>query len=77
MAIEIKPVVLGLPEDAEGALVFMDGALIAVASRLSAQHENFAGSWNVEVVFGLGSNIPDKRFPDVQSVCQYFEKQVA
>ena len=53
MEISLAPVRLDTDDgDAEGVLVFREGRLLAVASRLSDVHARLAGRLYVEAVFG-------------------------
>jgi hypothetical protein len=75
MAIEVRPVQLAFSGDSDGALIFRDGVLIAVLSRLGPHHEDLAGVWHVEAVFGGRNSIPPhQHFPDVAAACSYFER---
>ena len=56
--------------DQDARLVFRDGRLLAVATRLSDIHGELAGRWYVEVTFGAVPNMPDRTFaslPDVEA----------
>jgi hypothetical protein len=50
---EISPVRLNDGGDDEGALVFIDGKLTAVLSRLGPGHGEREGRWNIEHTFAL------------------------
>jgi len=74
MAIEVRPVQLALAGDNEGAMLFRDGVLIAVLSRLGSHHDDLAGCWHVEAVFAGQHVLPHEHFPDVAAACSYFER---
>ncbi len=52
MPLEIRPVELNDEHDREGRLVFQDGRLAAILSRLSDQHAARSGRWFLE--YGAG-----------------------
>ena len=50
MRFDYQSVMLGSRKmDVEGRLVFREGALMAVLSRLDALHGHFAGGWVIEM----------------------------
>lgn len=52
MPLTYEPVTLDASHgDVEGRLVYRDGRLLAIATRLSEAHGEAAGRWFVEVVF--------------------------
>jgi hypothetical protein len=53
LGLRLQPTRVRLGPDENGCLVFMDGALAAVLVQLSALHEEDAGCWSVEALFGI------------------------
>ena len=51
MSITFQAVVLDTSFDSQGLLVFRDGRLVAVVSRLDPYHDQFAGHWHIEKTF--------------------------
>ena len=52
MSLALQPVRVATGEEADGFLVFSNGWLVAVLTRLSEMHEDIAGHWFLEVWFG-------------------------
>ncbi|KQP89391.1 hypothetical protein [Methylobacterium sp. Leaf117] len=53
MSLHLQPVQLATgSEDSESHLVFADGLLVAILVHLSDMHEEDAGKWYLEAVFG-------------------------
>jgi predicted component of type VI protein secretion system len=53
LSIKVHPIRLAHPDDNDGALTLYEGALVAVASRLSSEHGDLTGYWNVAYTFGV------------------------
>ena len=51
--------------DDEALLVFHEGRLLAVVSRLGDQHGDAAGLWFVETVFSTITSLLHETFPDL------------
>lgn len=69
MAITFEPILLdGSLGDDDGCLILRDGRLVAVVSRLGTMHDELAGRWFVEWVFGDIFDIGGRIFPDLPSI---------
>jgi hypothetical protein len=73
MALEVKPVRLGLPGDNGGMLLFKDGALIAILAQLGPHHDQHEGWWHVEAVFDPSLDGVHPNFADLDAARRYFE----
>jgi hypothetical protein len=51
--LRLQPTRVRLSPDDNGCLVYIDDALAAVLVQLSALHEEDAGCWSVEALFGI------------------------
>jgi len=66
MTLSFQPVTLdGNIPDCEATLVFRDGRLLAVLTHLSDIHDDLAGRWFVEAMFG---NVPRRQTPIFETV---------
>jgi hypothetical protein len=67
--LELRHVVIADEGGQEGRLVFRDGQLIAVLALLSEAHDDLAGHWYVEAVFGKLANSlsPQPAFKDLHA----------
>jgi len=66
MKLTFQPVTLAASNnDDEGMLVFRDGHLLGVLSRLSEIHDNLAGLWFIEALFDRG---PEYHMPTFESL---------
>lgn len=68
MTVSFEPVVLDSCVDNEAVLVFREGRLIAVVSRLGELHQELAGRWFVETTFDAGQRTPAHPFRDLSEV---------
>lgn len=65
MSVSFEAITLDTGDDDDRAvLVLRDGRLTAVLSRLSAMHEELAGQWFVEAMFGPTLNAQQHVFAD-------------
>jgi hypothetical protein len=63
MTVTFEPVELDTAQgDRTGMLVFADGRLLAVLSRLDADHGDLAGRWFVEAAFREISPLPSRTY---------------
>ena len=53
MSITYQPVALDSNYDGEAMLVFDDGRLAAVLTRLDAFHDSLAGRWYIETLYSM------------------------
>ena len=74
MTVETKTVSLDLSGDTEGALVFRDGVLVAVLSRLGPHHGALAGLWNIEAAFQSADAPVHEHFADVDAARAFFDR---
>lgn len=77
MTLTLQPVrvqVLGAAE--EGCLVFADGVLAAVLTRLSEQHGEMAGSWFLEHGFGALDGPEHPVFSDLDAARRWTERRL-
>ena len=74
MTLTLQPVLVRIGSVAEkGCLVFQDGQLVAVLTRLSEQHEGVGGEWFLEHGFD-GLDGPDHpTFADLDAAQQWIE----
>jgi hypothetical protein len=66
------PIHLANGGDDEGALLFEDGLLVAVMSRLAPDHGNRGGHWYVECSFGAVQGC-HRDFKDLGAACDMLE----
>jgi hypothetical protein len=75
MALELKPVALNHETDTDGRLVYADGRLAALLTRLSEQHEERAGRWFLE--FALSPLESGQReFADLDEAESWIRKEL-
>jgi len=78
MQLEFKPVVLDVTSgDSAGMLISHRGALLAIAAKLSALHDEHAGWWFVEIIFNSDIKAPRDPFPDIQALDLWLNSQVS
>ena len=71
--ISFQSVRVAIAGQSDGRLVFVDGDLVAVVTRLDDTNEDFAGRWFAEVHFeGIG-DIQDRTFGSLDEVEAYIE----
>jgi hypothetical protein len=76
MALELKPVQLNHETDTDGRLVYNDGRLAALLTRLSDQHEERAGRWFLE--FGLNPlDSGQREFANLAEAESWIRQQLA
>jgi hypothetical protein len=76
MALELQSVKLALENDTDGRLVFADGRLIALLSKLSDQHAENAGRWYLE--YGIGKlGFQEANFADLEEASRWIENTIA
>ena len=68
MSFQFTPVLLyGISPDNEGILLFKEGRLLAVLTRLSSIHDDREGQLFIEAVFGDISVPADHLLPDIEA----------
>ena len=68
MSFQFTPVLLyGMSPDNEGLLLFKGDRLLAVLTRLSSIHDDRAGQFFIEAVFGDISVPSDHLLPDIEA----------
>jgi hypothetical protein len=74
--LEIRHVVVADEGGQEGRLVFRNGQLIAVLVLLSEVHDDLAGHWYVEAVFGALANYmsPYPAFKDLDAAQNWLDQ---
>jgi hypothetical protein len=76
VTLTVQLVGLANGHDNEGALVFGNGLLVAVLSRLSPQHGASEGRWFLECGFGVVSGCHEE-FADIDAAIAWLESQRA
>lgn len=72
MKLSFEPVLLDTDDgDGEAMLLFADGRLAAVASRLSEAHGDDSGRWFIEAVFGTHRHQPRSSFASLDEAGQW------
>jgi hypothetical protein len=76
VSLELRNVIVADDGGQEGRLVFQNGQLIAVLTKLSPAHDDLAGRWYVEAAFGELTNflLPQHAFDDLPAVCSWLEE---
>jgi hypothetical protein len=73
MTLEFQPIAVATGSaDREGALVLLEGRLLAVLVRLSDQHGTVSGRWFLEHGFGRFDQPVYKVFPDLNAAREWF-----
>lgn len=73
----LQPVLMATSEDQEGQLVFVDGRLVAVLTRLSPLHGDQAGRWFLETGYGAAAGPQNPSFPDIDAALAWLTAQLA
>ena len=76
MNITVQPIPVAT-EEGEGLLVFAEGRLAAVLVRLSELHEDMAGRWFLEAVFGLPDRRASRVFDDLDAAQDWIARALA
>jgi hypothetical protein len=76
MSLTLQPVRLATGADEEGRLVFTQGRLVAVLTRLSALHGELAGQWFLEIGFGRLDGPAHPCFPDLDAAEAWISQQL-
>jgi hypothetical protein len=74
MTLTVQQVRLGNADDQDGVLVYDGAVLVAVFSRLSAEHGERAGRWFLECGFGVGLDAHSD-FDSLQAACAWIEER--
>lgn len=61
--------------DERAVLVMRDGRLTAILSRLSEMHEELAGQWFVEAMFGISPNSQRHVFADPEEFVAWLAEE--
>lgn len=71
--VAFQVVKVAISGQSDGRLVFIDGDLVAVVTRLDQTNEDFAGRWFAEVHFEGFEEIQDRTFGSLEEVEAYIE----
>ena len=75
--IELQPVRLAVGEQTVGRLIFYEGWLVGVISRLTEVHGPDAGRWFLEVGFGPLDGLDHPVFEDLHVARQWVSEHLA
>ena len=77
MPLKLQPIRVAVEENADGALAFHDGALVAVLVRLGPAHGEQEGWWFLEAGFGPLA-VPDQPvFPTLHDAEHWIARRLA
>jgi hypothetical protein len=68
-----QPVKVAITGQSDGRLVFLDGNLVAVVTRLDHTNDDFSGRWFAEAHFDGMEDIQDQTFGSLEEVQAYIE----
>jgi hypothetical protein len=74
---QFQPVRVPVESDGEGLLVLVNGWLIALLVRLAPEHEERAGHWFAETIYGNIGNGEQPVFADLDQAEHWFASQFA